>query len=190
MKDVKKGRSHAGYEVVTYKLDSASEVETLWRKLRSIIEDNTGIKGYDFSQAENSFVRYVEAGDDVYLVVGTTGTDFTTLGLKKSNIESYSSEDAGLRMVSDLMGYETCETDRGMFAADVSKCSEENLRKLYQRLLCSDADFNMDLGNMTHMSWKPSFVGDKFVIVPACTPSTTTDSWDYKEVAGVNVRLC
>lgn len=192
MKDVRKGRTHAGYEAVTYTLSSVFEVETLWRKIQSIMEENTGRKGYDFSQLENSFVRYVEADNEIYLIVGTTGKDQTTLGRKKDNLEDYSSEDAELRMISDLTGYKTIETDRGLFAADVSeyKDKEDELRSLYRRLLCSDSDFNMDLGDMVHMSWKPSFVEDKFVILPSCTPSTTSSTWDFKEIAGVTVNLC
>lgn len=192
MKDVRKGRSHAGYETVTYKLDSAFEVETLWWKLRSIIKDSTGKENFDFSQSENSFVRFVEVGEEVYLIVGTTGQDLTTIGRKKDNLDDYSSGEVELRMLSDLIGCKTIETDRGLFAADISKYTdkEEELRALYKRLLCSDSDFNMDLGDMTHMSWKPSFVGDKFVIVPACTPSTTSSTWDFKEIEGVVVNLC
>lgn len=192
MKNVKKGRTHAGFEVVTYELSSVFEVEALWRKIKSIIEESTGKKNFDFSQAENSFVRFVDVDGSLYLIVGTTGSDQTTYGLNKDILTDYSADDAVLKMVSDLMGYESFETDRGLFALDVSKYQEdeEKLTEIYKKLLCSDSDFNMDLGSMVHMSWKPSFANNKFVIIPACTPSTTSSTWDYKELKGVQVNLC
>lgn len=190
MKDVRKGRTHAGYEVIIYKLSSASEVEGIWRKVRSIIQENNHNADYDFSKSENSFVRFAKIGDELYLLAGTTGKDETTYSRKREDLKDHSSLEAQVQMLSDLDGYETFETKRGMIAVNMSSYQDEDkLIEIYSKLLNSEKDFNMDLGDMVHMSWKPSFIEDKYVIVPLCTPSATSNTWDYKEINGTVVNL-
>lgn len=59
-------------------------------------------------------------------------------------------------------------------------------------LMSPEHDFNMDLGEMTHMSWKPLINGDGwYILAPACTPTNdpSGSSWDYKEIDGVKYKL-
>lgn len=191
MKEAKKGRTHAGYEVVVYVLSSVKEVESIWKKIRDVLVESTGRGDWDFSKSENSFVRFAKVNDELYLFAGTTGKDATAINRKRDNIPDYSSLEAQSQMLVATGDYDTFETPRGMIAVDLTAYldDEEKLEEIYSKLLNSECDFNMDLGSMVHMSWKPCFLDGKFVVVPLATPSSTTDTWDYKEVEGTIVNL-
>ena len=190
MLDARKGRTHSGYEIIDYTLSDVGEVEKLWRKMREVLDADPDTAGRDFSDSDYSFVRFRKVNSELHLLVGTTEPDTTTIGRRKSDLEDYSSEEALELMGREISRYgEPVESPHGLIGVEVSGLLDSVLLEVYSSFLSSGKDFNMDLGEIVHMSWKPCFVGDKFCLMPMCTPCSSLDGWDYKAVSGVAVKL-
>lgn len=174
-----------GSQVIVYELDDAVDV------LRILDKAWDAIPNYNFADNPRHFMRYYVNEDKRYLIVGEVEKNDKSLPIKGlREVRACSMED-DLKDVYE--GKNIFETVSGLYAINLNGIAHD-ADKLEEvlTLMSPENDFNMDLGDMSHMSWKPLITGDnRYILAPVCTPTNDPSglSLDYKEVDGVKYKL-
>lgn len=179
------GTTAYGSQVIIYELDDVVDI------LRILDKAWEAVPNYNFGDNPSHFIRYYREGDKRLLFVGEVKKNNKSLPVKGLPEVSACDMEDDLKEV--FKGRDVFETVNGLYAINLNGIvhDEEKLEEVLS-LMTPEHDFNMDLGDLSHMSWKPLISGDnRYILAPVCTPTNDVSgsSWDYKEVNGVKYKL-
>ena len=179
------GTTAYGSQVIVYELDEAVDV------LRILLKASDAVPNYNFADDPRHFMRYYVNEGKRYLIVGEVEKNDNSLPIKGLREVGACSMEEDLKDVYE--GKNIFETITGLYAINLNGIvhDADNLEEVLT-LMSPEHDFNMDLGEMSHMSWKPLINGDNcYILAPVCTPTNdpSGSSWDYKEIDGVKYKL-
>lgn len=184
MKRTYKGKSDNGFEIVVYILEDAVEVLKLLDKIQETAP------GYSFSSFDSNYFRFLQTGEDMYLIAGTS-PDCSTDG--KSCLKDIYAEDIEEFLNGISERYKTTETPEGFIQIELQEyISDHNsLCSIFKEFMSSEQDFNLMMPNgSVHMAWLPDINSEnRYVLKPFIIPSLSIDEWDTKSFDECEIRL-